>query len=218
MTVSTTVISLRETGQTRVVRCNWSNSNRCSNHNLGSSSWRKIIVVISDFPINFCFTFFSLFLYSVLKVLVATVSLIPRLPISPFDVTNPRFGSGGSPLVGSNGLEPSTSRLSGVRSNHLSYEPISVAVRCAIRPNHLWLRSVPFRDYCLPFRSDCNATWLGASPWWRRTESNCRPPACKAGALPAELRPHIRFVPLGKSTLLSSLGGPSKLNSAKLTR
>ena len=32
-------------------------------------------------------------------------------------------------MVGSNGLEPSTSRLSGVRSNHLSYEPISVAVR-----------------------------------------------------------------------------------------
>ena len=30
-------------------------------------------------------------------------------------------------LVGSNGLEPSTSRLSGARSNHLSYEPISVA-------------------------------------------------------------------------------------------
>ena len=27
-------------------------------------------------------------------------------------------------LVGSNGLEPSTSRLSGVRSNHLSYEPL----------------------------------------------------------------------------------------------
>ena len=27
-------------------------------------------------------------------------------------------------VVGSNGLEPSTSRLSGVRSNHLSYAPI----------------------------------------------------------------------------------------------
>ena len=26
-------------------------------------------------------------------------------------------------VVGSNGLEPSTSRLSGARSNHLSYEP-----------------------------------------------------------------------------------------------
>ena len=31
------------------------------------------------------------------------------------------------PLVGSSGLEPPTSRLSGVRSNHLSYEPISAA-------------------------------------------------------------------------------------------
>ena len=38
-------------------------------------------------------------------------------------------------VVGSNGLEPSTSRLSGVRSNHLSYEPISVAVSsCHSRP------------------------------------------------------------------------------------
>ena len=31
-----------------------------------------------------------------------------------------------SDLVGTNGLEPSTSRLSGVRSNHLSYAPIAV--------------------------------------------------------------------------------------------
>ena len=30
-----------------------------------------------------------------------------------------------SNLVGSRGLEPPTSRLSGVRSNHLSYEPLS---------------------------------------------------------------------------------------------
>ena len=29
-------------------------------------------------------------------------------------------------LVGSSGLEPPTSRLSGVRSNHLSYEPITI--------------------------------------------------------------------------------------------
>ena len=36
------------------------------------------------------------------------------------------------PVVGSNGLEPSTSRLSGVRSNHLSYEPMSVAVSVTI--------------------------------------------------------------------------------------
>ena len=29
-------------------------------------------------------------------------------------------------MVGSSGLEPPTSRLSGVRSNHLSYEPMSL--------------------------------------------------------------------------------------------
>ena len=61
-------------------------------------------------------------------------------------------------LVGLSGLEPLTSRLSGVRSNQLSYRPIL---------------------------------------WWRRGESNSWPPACKAGALPAELRPQIwlRYFP-----------------------
>ena len=29
--------------------------------------------------------------------------------------------------------------------------------------------------------------------WWSRTGSNRRPPACKAGALPTELRPRCRF-------------------------
>jgi hypothetical protein len=28
-------------------------------------------------------------------------------------------------------------------------------------------------------------------PWWRRQGSNLRPPACKAGALPTELRPRM---------------------------
>ena len=89
-------------------------SNRCSNHFLGSSSWRKIIVItFVTFPIIFASHSILSFLYSVLKVLV-----------------------GFPPLVGSNGLEPSTSRLSGVRSNHLSYEPISVAGRFH-RPNLL---------------------------------------------------------------------------------
>ncbi len=30
---------------------------------------------------------------------------------------------------------------------------------------------------------------LGIEDWWRMTGSNRRPPACKAGALPAELIP-----------------------------
>ena len=96
-------------------------------------------------------------------------------------------------VVGSNGLEPSTSRLSGVRSNHLSYEPMYVAGSL-------------HRPTC--FAAAC----LSARRWWRRTESNCRPPACKAGALPAELRPHIhRFAAL--RAIPPSRVEPSKLNS-----
>ena len=64
-------------------------------------------------------------------------------------------------LVGSNGLEPSTSRLSGVCSNQLSYEPI-------------FLNLLRF--------------------WWRQAGSNRWPPACRAGALPAELCPHYSFI------------------------
>ncbi len=62
------------------------------------------------------------------------------------------------PMVGSNGLEPSTSRLSGVCSNQLSYEPVGP----------LLLKRL----------------------WWRLAGSNRWPPACRAGALPAELNPH----------------------------
>ena len=36
--------------------------------------------------------------------------------------------------------------------------------------------------------------WL----WWRWGESNSWPPACKAGALPTELHPHINWKPLNK--------------------
>ena len=59
------------------------------------------------------------------------------------------------PVVGSSGLEPPTSRLSGVRSNHLSYEPMSVAVRGPAIPAYLCVgyscfivvRELPF---CVP--------------------------------------------------------------------
>ena len=48
--------------------------------------------------------------------------------------------------------------------------------------------------------------------WWSRTGSNRRPPACKAGALPAELRPHLRQEVVG----LGGLEPPtSRLSSAR---
>ena len=71
-------------------------------------------------------------------------------------------------LVGPSGLEPPTSCLSGTRSNHLSYEP-SFLSSCTIP--FQW----SFRSYL----------------WWRWWDSNPWPPACRAGALPAELHPHI---------------------------
>lgn len=39
-------------------------------------------------------------------------------------------------------------------------------------------------------RHFCVSQTLPIEDWWRQTGSNRRPPACKAGALPAELCPH----------------------------
>ena len=72
--------------------------------------------------------------------------------------------------MGTSGLEPPTSRLSGVRSNHLSYAP----------------KRVMF----LPVA--CQSFLSVLVPWWRWGGSNSWPPACKAGALPAELHPRLR--------------------------
>ena len=47
------------------------------------------------------------------RVMILLSALLPRA-----------FAARRSGLVGSSGLEPPTSRLSGARSNHLSYEPI----------------------------------------------------------------------------------------------
>ena len=71
-------------------------------------------------------------------------------------------------LVGSSGLEPPTSRLSGARSNHLSYEPISVAVfgPCLFRPSCLSTSpspSLPPRVLPLVVRTRFGRELLGVS-------------------------------------------------------
>ena len=45
-----------------------------------------------------------------------------------------------SALVGSSGLEPPPSRLSGARSNHLSYEPVCLCDVVSFPCLHLWWR------------------------------------------------------------------------------
>ena len=91
---------------------------------------------------------------------LASLLTRPACTVFSLDQTASRRASGRWPLVGSNGLEPSTSRLSGVRSNHLSYEPISVAGRFH-RPNLCFGSALAtLRDRCPPSRSDCSASWL----------------------------------------------------------
>ena len=41
-------------------------------------------------------------------------------------------------------------------------------------------------------KKDLNELMTDSQDWWRQTGSNRRPPACKAGALPAELCPPIQ--------------------------
>ena len=42
--------------------------------------------------------------------------------------------------------------------------------------------------------------------WWRRRDSNSWPPACKAGALPTELRPHVTGKLVRKTKTLEVCG------------
>ena len=85
--------------------------------------------------------------------------------------------------MGTSGLEPPTSRLSGVRSNHLSYAP---------KLNNLVKIEQKFkagdenrtRDNSL---EGCSFTTKLHPLKWELTGSNRWPSACKADALPAEL-------------------------------
>ena len=90
-------------------------------------------------------------------------------------------------LVGLRGLEPPTLRLSGVRSNHLSYKPMSI--KALVVGNYLRPNSRPARRRHWSFL--CFLSFSKERKWWRWGESNSWPPACKAGALPAELHPHF---------------------------
>ena len=104
-------------------------------------------------------------------------------------------------MVGLGGLEPPTLPLSGVRSNHLSYRPIPIG-RDIGHPGRISTRTVRYmpglasrrcRRRAIPGPQKRAAGSGSASRcrsnWWSQSGSNRRPPACKAGALPAELWP-----------------------------
>ena len=62
-------------------------------------------------------------------------------------------------LVGSSGLEPPTSRLSGVRSNHLSYEPmflVSAVYHCSLQQRLVEMRRFELLTPCVQGRCSPN--------------------------------------------------------------
>ena len=84
-------------------------------------------------------------------------------------------------------LELPTSRLSGVRSNLLSYKP---------GKKQIWMNPSRFKHILKKSRLKRDGFK------WRITGSNRWPPACKAGALPTELIP--REMGLGRLELPTS--------------
>ena len=94
--------------------------------------------------------------------------------------------------MGLNGLEPSTSRLSGVRSNQLSYRPIIKLKRVT----RIELATTAWKAVVLP---------LNYTRKWRGTESNCRHMELQSIALPTELPSHT--VPTGFEPAISCVTG-----------
>ena len=121
------------------------------------------------------------------KAFLAASRFLPRplVPVSglrsprrtPAQPVGSMFCRISAALVGSSGLEPPTSRLSGVRSNHLSYEPMSssAALASAGRPA---ARPFPFCTLGpsassrprsrFTFPASClQCNWWRISTWWR---------------------------------------------------
>ena len=118
-------------------------------------------------------------------------------------------------VVGQNGLEPSTSRLSVVCSSQLSYWPISRRNQIHNLRFEISISKLTC-GFVSPLRIKPASLGFASVPhlWWRVPGSNRWPPACKAGALPAELTPHTRdsyflrcinLYPLNWITLLNKL-------------
>ena len=106
---------------------------------------------------------------------------------------------------------------------------LSRPLRCSV----LW-GSVSFFRFCRSWwaKMDSNhrphdyqscalASWAIGPFWWRLAGSNRWPPACKAGALPAELNPQIFPIFLQGTSIVNcqlsivNSSVPSKLNNAK---
>ena len=92
------------------------------------------------------------------------------------------------------GLEPTTNRLWAGSSNHWAKGPSTLQMVAAggLEPStyRVWTgRSKPTGLH----RHVLQGTHYHSIKWWSLRGSNPPPPACKAGALPDELRPQFTF-------------------------
>ena len=115
----------------------------CALLSLTSLSFRQLVVLQS------CSNHF--WVLTICKIIVITL-ILHHFTLISFRSLFSSQGTGHSrkELVGSNGLEPSTSRLSGVRSNHLSYEPM--CVRSALSPFLVEMNRIELSTPCLQGR------------------------------------------------------------------
>ena len=92
-------------------------------------------------------------------------------------------------LVESTGFEPVTSCLQGRRSPSWAKPPYFRKWWAKMDSNH---RPHDYQSCALASWA-IGPYWISSlhKKWWRLAGSNRWPPACKAGALPAELNPHI---------------------------
>ena len=123
--------------------------------------------------------------------------------------TSPSGGCRHCRLVGLDGFEPSTSRLSGARSNHLSYKPL------------LCVDSFPsFRPCLFLYHREWTLDYPLNNPvWWRRTLSAGGDDGIRTHdpLLAGQVLSQLSYTPIPRALFFSRIiSGPWKLNNKRL--
>ena len=120
-------------------------------------------------------------------------------------------------VVDPTGLEPVTNRLWAGSSNQLSYGSRNWWLRRGSNPRPSGYEPDALANWATkPFSCPCKSTYF-IKKWWSLAGSNRWPPACKTGALPAELKPHmVRLNGLEPSTSRLSGGRSNQLSYRRM--
>ena len=115
------------------------------------------------------------------------------------------FGALKNTLVGSSGLEPPTSRLSGARSNHLSYEPMKVFSVYLLSIFSPLVEMMGFEPMTPCLQGRCSPSWA-------------TPPYCYGILLNRSLKIEQHESPYSTLLTISSLSFPRSLSRVSIER